>query len=207
VIEDLEKNSVEVCGGIAYARGHIRSIARVIKADGDLLVAAIEAAQNTDSRKIIDQLYDNNIADRPKEKKVMKFSTLAAFAAILLGIGFVVSIALNNASTTNSKVEITPSQSTAPSASPVTTTGVNLLFTGVSGRTWIGIKDSTGKQIFDGQIKSGESQSFTDANSLNVTIGNAAAVKVTLNGSDLGVAGGYGEVVRFNYTPTGAVKE
>jgi len=207
VIEDLEKNSVEVCGGIAYARGHIRSIARVVKADGDLLVAAIEAAQNTDSRKIIDQLYDNNIADRPKVKKVMKFSTLAAFAAIVLGIGFVVSIALNNASTTNSKVEITPSESTAPSASPVTTTGVNLLFTGVSGRTWIGIKDSTGKQIFDGQIKSGESQSFTDANSLNVTIGNAAAVKVTLNGSDLGVAGGYGEVVRFNYTPTGAVKE
>ena len=207
VIEDLEKNSVEVCGGIAYARGHIRSIARVIRADGDLLVAAIEAAQNIDSRKIIDQLYDNNIADRPKVKKVMKFSTLAAFAAIVLGIGFVVSIALNNASTTNSKVEITPSQSTAPSASPVTTTGVNLVFTGVSGKTWIGIKDSTGKQIFDGQIKSGESQSFTDANSLNVTIGNAAAVKVTLNGSDLGVAGGYGEVVRFNYTPTGAVKE
>jgi len=207
VIEDLEKNSVEVCGGIAYARGHIRSIARVIRADGDLLVAAIEAAQNTDSRKIIDQLYDNNIADRPKVKKVMKFSTLAAFAAIVLGIGFVVSIALNNASTTNSKVEITPSESTAPSASPATTTSVNLLFTGVNGRTWIGIKDSTGKQIFDGQIKSGESQSFTDANSLNVTIGNAAAVKVTLNGSDLGVAGGYGEVVRFNYTPTGAVKE
>jgi cytoskeleton protein RodZ len=209
VIEDLEKNSVEVCGGIAYARGHIRSIARVIKADGDLLVAAIEAAQNIDSRKIIDQLYDNNIADRPKEKKVMKFSTLAGAAAIILGIGFVISIALGNASTTKSKIEIKPSQSSTPSASPsaVASTGVNLVFTGVNGKTWIGIKDSTGKQIFDGQIKSGESQSFTDTNSLNVTIGNAAAVKVTLNGSDLGVAGGYGEVVRFNYTPTGAVKE
>jgi len=209
VIVDLEKNSVEVCGGIAYARGHIRSIARVIKADGDLLVAAIEAAQNIESRKIIDQLYDNNVADRPKEKKVMKFSTLAAFAAIVLGIGFVVSIALNNASTTNSKIQIKPSQSASPTAteSSVASTGVNLVFTGVNGKTWIGIKDSTGKQIFDGQIKSGESQSFTDANSLNVTIGNAAAVKVTLNGSDLGVAGGYGEVVRFNYTPTGAVKE
>ena len=209
VIEDLEKNSVEVCGGIAYARGHIRSIARVIKADGDLLVAAIEAAQNIDSRKIIDQLYDNNIADRPKEKKVMKFSTLAAFAAIVLAIGFVVSIALNNASITNDNVQIKPSQSATPIAteSPVATTGVNLVFTGVSGKTWIGIKDSTGKQIFDGQINSGESQSFTDAISLNVTIGNAAAVKVTLNGSDLGLAGGYGEVVRFNYTPSGAVKE
>ncbi|MSY20068.1 MAG: DUF4115 domain-containing protein, partial [Actinobacteria bacterium] len=25
VIRDLENNSVEICGGIAYARGHIRS--------------------------------------------------------------------------------------------------------------------------------------------------------------------------------------
>jgi cytoskeletal protein RodZ len=209
VIEDLEKNSVEVCGGIAYARGHIRSIARVIKADGDLLVAAIEAAQNIESRRIIDQLYENNVADRPKEKKVMKFSTLAGIAAIILGIGFVITIAVNNASTTSTKVEITPSQSASPAAtdSQVSNTGVNLVFTGVNGKTWIGIKDSTGKQIFDGQIKSGESQSFTDATSLNVTIGNAAAVKVTLNGADLGVAGGYGEVARFNYTPTGATKE
>lgn len=209
VIEDLEKNSVEVCGGIAYARGHIRSIARVIKADGDLLVAAIEAAQNIESRKIIDQLVDNNVADRPKEKKVMKFSTLAAIAAIVLGIGFVVTIAVGNVSETKSKVEIAPTEPATPSASttPISTTGVNLIFTGVNGRTWIGIKDSTGKQIFDGQIKSGESQSFTDANSLNVTIGNAAAVKVSLNGTDLGVAGKYGEVVRFNYTPAGATKE
>lgn len=209
VIEDLEKNSVEVCGGIAYARGHIRSIARVIKADGDLLVAAFEAAQNIESTKIIDQLYANNVADRPKEKKVMKFSTLAAIAAVILGIGLIVTLAVGNITNTNNKVEIKPSQSTAPSAttSAMPTSGVNLVFTGVGGKTWIGIKDSTGKQIFDGQIKSGESQSFTDANSLNVTIGNAAAVKVTLNGSDLGVAGGYGEVVRFNYTPSGAVKE
>jgi cytoskeleton protein RodZ len=209
VIEDLEKNSVEVCGGIAYARGHIRSIARVIKADGDLLVAAFEAAQNIESTKIIDQLYANNVADRPKEKKIMKFSTLAAIAAVILGIGFVVTIALGNVSNTKSKVEITPSQSATPSAttSAAPTAGVNLVFTGVSGKTWIGIKDSTGKQIFDGQIKTGETQSFSDATSLNVTIGNAAAVKISLNGTDLGVAGGYGEVVRFNYTPAGAVKE
>ncbi len=209
VIEDLEKNSVEVCGGIAYARGHIRSIARVIKADGDLLVAAFEAAQNIDSTKIIDRLYANNVADRPKEKKVMKFSTLAVIAAVVLGIGFVVTIAIGNISNTNNKVEIKPSQGATPttSTSAVPTSGVNLVFTGVGGKTWIGIKDSSDQQIYDGQIKAGETQTFSDPISLNVTIGNAAAVKVSLNGSDLGVAGGYGEVVRFNYTPSGAVKE
>jgi len=30
VIKGLENNSVEICGGIAYARGHIRSIAKAI---------------------------------------------------------------------------------------------------------------------------------------------------------------------------------
>ncbi|MFM8671815.1 MAG: helix-turn-helix domain-containing protein, partial [Candidatus Nanopelagicus sp.] len=29
VIKDLENNSVELCGGVAYARGHIRSIVAV----------------------------------------------------------------------------------------------------------------------------------------------------------------------------------
>jgi len=30
VIKDLEMNSVEICGGIAYARGHIRTITKVL---------------------------------------------------------------------------------------------------------------------------------------------------------------------------------
>ena len=209
VIEDLERNSVEVSGGIAYARGHIRSIARVIKAEGDLLVAAFESAQNLESRKIIDRLYDNNVADRPKERKVMKFSTLAGVASAALLIGFVVSIALNNTNVSSPRVEITPSVTPTPTASesPINTSTVNLVFTGVEGRTWIGITDSSGEKIFDGQIKAGETQSFSDATSLNVVIGNASAVKVSLNGSDLGVAGGYGEVARYSYTVNGAQKQ
>jgi cytoskeletal protein RodZ len=210
VIQDLEKNSVEVCGGIAYARGHIRSIAKVIKADGDLLVAEIEAAQVSDSRKIIDQFYANNITDRPKVKKNMKFSTLAAFAGVILGIGFVVAVALNNVTSTSQISEATPS--TSPSAStstPATSNiaGVNLVLTGVSGRSWVGITNEQGETIFDGQIKSGESQSFSDGTSLKITIGNAAAINVTLNGVDLGIAGKYGEVARYKYTQAGATKE
>jgi cytoskeleton protein RodZ len=210
VIQDLEKNSVEVCGGIAYARGHIRSIAKVIKADGDLLVAEIEAAQGSDSRKIIDQFYANNIADRPKVKKVMKFSTLAALAGGILGIGFVVAIALNNVTSTNGMSDVAPSVSpTASSTTPATSNiaGVNLVLTGVSGKSWIGITNDQGETIFDNQIKSGESQSFSDSTSLKITIGNAAAVNVSLNGVDLGVAGKYGEVVRYKYTQAGATKE
>jgi len=209
VIEDLEKNSVEVCGGIAYARGHIRSIARVLKADGDLLVAEIESAQEIEPKRIIDRLYENNAADRPKVKKVIRFGTLAVIAASVLVIGFVASLAIGNISGGDDKAEVAPSQSASPSGtnSAIPASEVNLVFTGIEGRTWIGITNSVGEQIFDGQIKSGQSQSFSDSTMLKVIIGNAAAVRVTLNGSDLGVAGGYGEVVRINYTPSGAIKE
>ena len=209
VIEDLEKNSVEVCGGIAYARGHIRSIAKVIKADGDLLVAEIEAAQGDNSRRIIDALYDNNVADRPKPKKVMKVSTLAGIAAAVLGIGFVVNIAINNVSTSNESTVAVATISPSPSATAAATdvSGVNLIITAVDGRTWLGITNEQGETVFDGQIKSGETQSFQAPDSLSVTIGNASAVKVTLNGVDLGVAGKFGEVARYKYTQAGATKE
>ena len=209
VIEDLEKNSVDVCGGIAYARGHIRSIAKVIKADGDLLVAEIEAAQGDTSRRIIDALYDNNVADRPKVKKVMKFSTLAGLAAAVLGIGFVVNIAINNVSSSNeSEVAVaTASPSPSASAEAANTNGVNLTVTAVDGRTWLGITNEQGETVFDGQIKSGESKSFQDSDLLRVSIGNASAVRITLNGVDLGVAGGFGEVARYKYTQAGATKE
>ena len=209
VIEDLEKNSVDVCGGIAYARGHIRSIAKVIKADGDLLVAEIEAAQGDTSRRIIDALYDNNVADRPKVKKVMKFSTLAGLAAAVLGIGFVVNIAINNVSSSNeSEVAVaTASPSPSASAEAANTNGVNLTVTAVDGRTWLGITNEQGETVFDGQIKSGESKSFQNSDLSRVSIGNASAVRITLNGVDLGVAGGFGEVARYKYTQAGATKE
>ncbi len=209
VIEDLEKNSVEVCGGIAYARGHIRSIAKVVKADGDLLVAEIEAAQGDNSRRIIDALYDNNVADRPKPKKVMKVSTLAAIAAAVLGIGFVVNIAINNVSTSKEDTVAVATTSPSPSAPSATTdvSGVNLIITAVDGRSWLGITNEQGETVFDGQIRSGQTQSFQDPDSLSVTIGNASAVQVTLNGVDLGIAGNFGEVARYKYTQAGATKE
>ena len=207
VIEDLEKNSVDVSGGIAYARGHIRSIAKVIKADGDLLVAEIESAQGGEIRKIVDRFYENNVLDRPKVKKSLKFGSLAAIAVAVLVIGLIVNIAINNSSTTSNKVESNVSASPTPSNLAGNSSGINLVFTGTEGRSWIGIVDSTGKEVFDGQIKSGESKSFSSTTDLKVTIGNAAAINVTLNGTDLGVAGGYGEVVRYTYSQSGAVKE
>jgi cytoskeletal protein RodZ len=210
VIKDLENNSVEVCGGVAYARGHIRSIVKAIntktskalQVDADVLVAELEALQNTKSKKIIDQLAANNVADKPKEKKRMRFGTLASISAAALSIGFVAQIAINNVSAVSES--ITSVSVKKPSAQESSTTitvpaGVNLVLTGINGHSWVGLTNENGESVFNGQISAGQIATFNDPNLLRAVIGNAGAVKLNVNGSELGVAGAEGEVVRLEF--------
>jgi cytoskeletal protein RodZ len=210
VIKDLENNSVEVCGGVAYARGHIRSIVKAIntktskalQVDADVLVAELEASQNTESKKIIDQLAANNVADKLKEKKRMRFGTLASISAAALSIGFVAQIAINNVSAVSES--ITSVSVKKPSAQESSTTitvpaGVNLVLTGINGHSWVGLTNENGESVFNGQISAGQIATFNDPNLLRAVIGNAGAVKLNVNGSELGVAGAEGEVVRLEF--------
>jgi len=214
VIRDLEINSVEICGGIAYARGHVRSIAKAINSktgkavniDADVLVAELEASQSIESKKIIDQLAENNVADKPKEKKRMKFGTLATISATALSVGFIAQVAINNvASISNGVTTISvkkPSvqESTSQIDLPA---GVNLVVTGVYGKSWVGISNLDGQVIFNGQITQEQVVTFNDPKVLKVVIGNAGAVKLNLNGTDLGVPGADGEVVRLDFDENG----
>ena len=217
VIKDLESNSVNLSGGIAYARGHIRTIARVLNAktgkavniDADLLVKEMEAGQNLDQRTIMQQLAENNVLEVPRERVRIKFSTLATASISILSIGFVAQIAINNVSVTNTVVAPKPVAVKAPAvkapaveAKTTTVTvpaGVNLVLTGVSGRSWVGLTNANGEQVFDGQIMAGQIQSFSDPQVLKAVIGNAGAVSIKVNGKDLGVAGSDGQVVRLDF--------
>jgi glutamine cyclotransferase len=214
VIRDLEINSVEICGGIAYARGHVRSIAKAINSktgkainiDADVLVAELEASQSTESKKIIDQLAENNVADKPKEKKRMKFGTLASISATALSVGFIAQVAINNVSSISDGVTAVSvkKSSTQESTSQIKLpAGVNLVLTGVYGKSWVGISNLDGQVIFNGQITEEQVVTFNDPKVLKVVIGNAGAVKLNLNGTDLGVAGADGEVVRLDFDENG----
>lgn len=214
VIKSLENNSVEVCGGIAYARGHIRSIAKAInsksgksaKIDADLLVAEMEAIQSSDSRPIIDRLAENNVADKQKEKKKMKFGTLASISAAVLSIGFVAQIAVNNVSAVSDGINnvSVKSPTTQESTSTISVpAGVNLVLTGVNGHSWVGLTNAEGASVFNGQISAGQVVTFNDPKMIKAVIGNAGAIKVNVNGSDLGVAGADGQVVRLDFDPNG----
>jgi hypothetical protein len=122
----------------------------------------------------------------------------------VLSIGFVAQIAISNVSQINSDLAPVVSNEVIEQTKIETpSTGVNLVVTGVKGKSWIGLTNANGEQVFNGQISEGQIATFTDPQLIKAIIGNAGAISLNLNGADLGVVGGDGEVVRLDFDANG----
>ncbi len=74
-----------------------------------------------------------------------------------------------------------------------------------TGRCWVRVKDGD-KVLFVGILQPGQEREFT-GNTLTIRYGNTGAVRVEVNGKDLGVIGGRGRVAEFTYYPDGKIEE
>jgi cytoskeletal protein RodZ len=204
VIQDLEAENFASSGGNAYARGHIRSIARVIKANPDLLVEEFNQTVGEEDRPMIDLLQENNVAQPNREKKNISYKAMAYAAAAIVALVVLVPTGMSFMHTSNSVKKVAPSQAPAVASNTAVatkTSATSVVVTAVNGKTWLGVTDSNGNQVFSGQIRQGESQSFNDSQQLNVVVGNAGAVTLNVNGKDAGSPGATGEVVHLQFGP------
>ena len=203
ILSDIEKNKFSTSGGSTYARGHIRALAKLLNLNGSDLIAKFEEISGETNRPMIELLEENNVTTPRVEKKRVSYKTLGVAAGIIV----VLSIALlAMLSFTKVHKALAPKSSTSTSTTSnavvaTKTTGVTLIITGTEGQSWVGIQDATGTQIFSGRISTGVKQTFTDKQLLNVTVGNAAAVDLNVNGREMGVPGEVGEVVHLSFTP------
>ncbi|MEY9888665.1 transcriptional regulator with XRE-family HTH domain [Catenulispora sp. MAP12-49] len=92
-----------------------------------------------------------------------------------------------------------------PPPLPPAPKGVAVKIAAVGSDSWLNVTGPDGHVLFDNMLPAGSTQSFQDPKQLGVTLGNAAAVHMTLNGKDLGSAGGDGQVVHVTLNPTGEV--
>lgn len=202
VIEDLERDNFSTCGGPTYARGHIRTIARVCGVGDSEILITFESQTIPLSKSIRDLLNDTNAAPAKKERKPLSWKALSGIAAgvfafALVGVGIFSSG--NNDTTTITSPANTSTSENSPVAKKIK--GVEVMLKGVNGLSWVAISDSTGTTLFSGRIRQGESRTFTDNQLLYVVIGNAGAINLTVNGEDLGVPGSIGEVIRLEFGP------
>lgn len=213
LLKEIESDNFANCGGETYARGHIRNIAMKLGVDPLIYIAAFEDEQMHTDRSMKDLLVENSVMRQPEEARKVSWKVLATISVSSLFIVGLAQIIISNTATVEIPepiASITASESPTPSpeateATPTeqatvsTGEGVELVISATRAKSWLFVSDATGRTLFSGQMSRGSSKTFRTDVSLNVKIGNAGGVDLTVNGKKVDSIGVDGEVVSVSY--------
>jgi cytoskeletal protein RodZ len=211
LLREMESDSFHNCGGETYARGHIRNIATKLGVDPQIFIAAFEEEQMHPDRSMKDLLVENSVMRQPEEARKVSWKVLATISVASLFVVGLAQIIISNTATVEIPAPIA-STSESATASPDATeptpteeatvstgTGVQLIISAERAKSWLFVSDASGRTLFSGQISRGTTKTFSTDVSLNVKIGNAGGVDLTVNGKKVDSIGADGEVVSVSY--------
>lgn len=218
LVEAIEADDYRLCGGDVYARGHIGTIARTVGLDPTPLLAEFDAAHLATAPSAM-AAFDTVSNSRAERRGPNWVAAMAVALVLVVGLGAwqlvrqpdkprqtTTGVVPSVASTPSASAPETPPPST-PSPDPTSSdvaeapaTGVSVAVVAVGGRSWIAVTEGN-KQVFQGILEDGQSKVFTDDLKVKLVIGNAGAVRLKVNGSNLGSPGGAGQVARLTFGP------
>jgi transcriptional regulator with XRE-family HTH domain len=216
VIASIENDDYGPCGGSVYARGHLRSIARVVGVDPAPLIAEFDAAHQVDlppvSAAVAPQPTDPDLLSRSSRVRPNWTAAMGiALAAICIFalVGLLVSHNHGKSPKHNTALGGGAAQTTSPPASPPPTTvaevpasKATLEIRAVHGATWLSVTTKNGaRTLFQELLPAGENKLFSNRHGLSFVIGNAPAVDVVVNGHDIGSPPSSGSVARGTVSP------
>jgi cytoskeletal protein RodZ len=210
LLRDMENNNFAKCGGETYARGHLRNMAAKLGVDERIFLELFENEVTAPAKPIRELLNENNVTMPYQEPKRISWKVLAAgSAAVLVLFAGAQIFFLNSDNANDPEIIITTSatpsnsasESAAPSvaASPETTGGVTVELAATRGTTWLFATNETGEVLFSGKVRQGTSKTFNETAQVNLRVGNAGGVDISVNGKDVGSIGANGEVVNLTY--------
>ena len=213
LLKEIESDNFANCGGETYARGHIRNIAMKLGVDPLIFIAAFEDEQMHTDRSMKELLVENSVMRQPEEARKVSWKVLATISVSSLFIAGLAQIIISNTASVEIPepiASITATESATPSpeateATPAeqatvsTGEGVELVISATRAKSWLFVSDATGRTLFSGQMSRGSSKTFRTDVSLNVKIGNAGGVDLTVNGKKVDSIGVDGEVVSVSY--------
>jgi cytoskeleton protein RodZ len=212
VISALERDDIRPSGGVAYARGHLRSLAQALGLDPTPLLAAFDASHGTASPPVL--VSDTDAAEvslRSSGPPATGPRWPLVMAAVLV---VVIVIALVQLLIPGSKDAVKPTGKAIPTpakakalapkatphapslAFPVPAEGVTLRIVLASKPSWLDITDERGAQLIQRVVQpSNQPLDLHAAGQIQATIGDASAAALSCNGHPLGVLGAAKQVV------------
>jgi cytoskeletal protein RodZ len=213
LLREMESNNFSQCGGETYARGHLRNIAIKLNVEPQIFLTAFEDEQMHIDRTMQDLLVENSVMREPKEARKVSWKVLVTISIASLFVAGLAQIIVSNDSAPDIPVAV--EESATPTASPEATTatevvpteeptvstgqGVEVIINAVRAKSWLFVSDSSGRVLFSGQIPQGLTKTFSSDAQLNLKIGNAGGVDVSVNGKKIDSLGADGQVVSVSY--------
>ncbi len=216
LVEAIEADDYRLCGGDIYARGHIGTIARTVGLDPAPLLAEFDST-HLETAPSPSRIFESETQARPERRGPNWVAAMAVALVVLVSVG-IWQLASGSDTpretvtgvvpdvTTSPPVESTPpEQSSSPSPSntdiaEAPAEGVVVVVKAQGGRSWIAATEGN-RQVFSGTLEDGKSMTFKNDSKVKLVLGNAGAIRLTVNGTDLGSPGGFGEVSRLTFGP------
>lgn len=217
LVQAIEDDDFSPCGGDFYARGHIRTIAATVGADPKPLLAAFDADHERNSGPRATEVFESETGARPERRGPNWSAAMGAALVLVLVYGVAQAVSGNSDREPTAGLGGTaaarPSSSGSPSAAatPSTSTGSSEVAQAPRDRvtvvlharevSWVQATTASGKELFQGNLRRGQVKTFTDRQRIKLVVGNAGAVTLTVNGTDVGTPGRLGQVARVQFTP------
>jgi cytoskeletal protein RodZ len=210
IIRGIERGDFSGCGGDFYARGHIRSIARVVGLDPEDLIREYDATHGAPHEMTAADVFMPTAPIRLRERRSPNWSVLMVLVlALVLGYGVYRLVTHGSparpvASSHNGTHHPT-AQPTKTPTHPAGPTGANshrlVIRLTATEACWVGFSTPSGQQLFQTTVLSGHTQTWRFRHPVTMQLGNPGGIVLTVNGEDYGHPGSVGQPVTLSLGP------
>jgi len=208
IIRGIERGDFSACGGDFYARGHIRSIARVVGLDPEELVREYDAIHGAPHAITAADVFEPSTPIRLKERRSANWSVVMIIVlAAVLGYGVFRLVDHGTsarpaaaADGTHAKASKSPTARPSPTPSAVHHRRLTIRLTATQD-CWVQFTRPHGQFLFQVYVLSGSTRTWRFKHAVSMQIGNPGGIVLTVNGKNLGHPGTYGQPVTLNFGP------
>jgi cytoskeletal protein RodZ len=187
IIRAIEHDDFSSCGGDFYARGHIRSIASVVGTDPVPLIREYDQEHPSSGMRAA-EIFEPATPIKIREPRPFglgKVLIVVLLAVIGFGVYRLVSTGGGSHPSASSTHRPTASPTASATIKPVVHTpvpAVAVIKVTATQDCWIGFTNSSGKQLYQGTILAGHSQTWREKSAVSMVIGNPPGIVLTVNG-------------------------
>jgi cytoskeletal protein RodZ len=207
IIRGIERDDFSACGGDIYARGHIRSIARVTGTDAEPLVSEYDSLHGAPRAVDASAVFEPSTPIRLAARRGLNWSAVMVLALVVIA-GFTAYhvLASPGASQSAAQAAASGADGTRHPASPDHAAGAGhgggsgpsrqaagahralramVIRLAASDDCWVQLRTAHGHTIFSGIIPAGSGRHWTERRTVRLRLGNPAGVALTVNGQRL----------------------